>query len=182
MKEIIISEAEAGQRLDKTLSKLLGNAGKGFLYKMLRKKNIKLNNKKAEGNEKLTAGDSIQLYFSDETYAALASENRRGRTEDLPPYTLDIIYEDDHIILINKPAGMLSQKAKEGDVSINDYLIRHVRKKGLEGRTVKPSICNRLDRNTSGLIIGGCSIAGLQGVAELLHEKKIRKYYCYSIR
>ena len=72
MKEITISSLEAGQRFDKYLVKCLPNATKSFLYKMLRKKNITLNRKKAEGSEKLAAGDVIQMFFADETYEKFA--------------------------------------------------------------------------------------------------------------
>lgn len=182
MKEIVISEAEAGQRLDKVLGKILKNTTKSFQYKMLRKKNIKLNNGKAAGHEKLKPGDRIQLYFSDESFEKLSGPEQQAKQKPLPPYTLDVIYEDEHLILMNKPAGMLSQKAKAEDVSINDYLVQYVYEKGMDTAVVKPSICNRLDRNTSGLLIGGCSMAGLQTMSELLRKRKVHKYYLALVK
>lgn len=182
MKEIMISETEAGQRLDKVLGKILKNTTSSFRYKMLRKKNIKLNNGKAAGHEKLKPGDSIQLYFSDESFEKLSETEQREKKNPLPPYSLDIIYEDEHLILMNKPVGMLSQKAKAEDISINDYLVQYVYEKGIDTAVVKPSICNRLDRNTSGLLIGGCSMAGLQTMSELLRKRKVHKYYLALVK
>ena len=108
MKEIIIDTNEAGQRLDKFLGKYLNEASKSFYYKMLRKKNIVLNDKKASGNEKLSVGDSVKLYLSDETIEKFSSIRIQKASSEL-----DIIYEDENILLINKPVGMLSQKAKK---------------------------------------------------------------------
>lgn len=181
MREITITEAEAGQRLDKVLGKILDNTGRGFLYKMLRKKNIKLNNKKAFGHEKLQPGDRIQLYFADASLEKLSGTGKEQQRE-LPAYALDILYEDENIILINKPVGMLSQKAKAEDISVNEYLVEYIRQKGTGVSLVRPSVCNRLDRNTSGLLIGGCSMAGLQTMAELLKKRKIHKYYLTVVK
>ena len=112
MQEIKITEQEAGQRFDKLLGKYLNKAPKSFLYKMLRKKNITLNGKKASGNEKLAKGDCVKLFLSDETIQKF-SEAFSGYTN----VSLDILYEDEDIILINKPVGMLSQKAARSDES-----------------------------------------------------------------
>ena len=119
MKLITIGANEAGQRLDKFLNKYLDAAGKGFLYKMLRKKNITLNGKKAEGMEMLHPGDEVRLFLSDETIAKFHTVKQR---ETAPAVSLDIIYEDRNILLINKPAGMLSQKARPEDISLCEYL------------------------------------------------------------
>ena len=81
MKEITITKREEGQRFDKFLIKYLPGASSGFLHKMLRKKNIKLNGKKAEGREKLTAGDLIQIFFSDETLEKFQNPQSGGRQQ-----------------------------------------------------------------------------------------------------
>ena len=117
MKEIIVRKNEAGQRLDKFLRKYLKEAPGSFLYKMLRKKNITLNGKKASGAEKLAKGDAVRLFLSDETIQRFSSEERietapENLSSDLTP---DIIYEDTNILLLNKPVGMLSQKAQKTD-------------------------------------------------------------------
>ena len=152
MKEFIINENEAGQRFDKYLAKLLREAPKSFFYKMMRKKNITLNGKKATGNEKLLSGDHVKLFLSDET-----------------------------ILLINKPAGMLSQPADDGTPSLVEYLTGYLLENGSlteeDLRTFRPSVCNRLDRNTSGLIAAGKSLVGLQTLSEMFKLRELHKYY-----
>lgn len=185
MKEIVIRQNEAGQRLDKLLKKYLSEAPGSFIYKMLRKKNIVLNGKKASGNEKLAVGDSVKLFLSDETIQKF-SPGRRECEVPIDPVSLDIIYEDEQIILLNKPVGMLSQKARKEDVSVVDhvtaYLLREHKISLEDLRTFKPSVCNRLDRNTSGLIVAGKSLAGLQTMARIFKERTVRKYYLCIVK
>lgn len=176
MQEIKVTANEAGQRLDKLLAKYLNEAPKSFLYKMLRKKNIVLNGKKATGNEKLVNGDSVKLFLADETIAKF-SKSVIQKTKG----TLEILYEDSDILMINKPVGMLSQKAETNDVSVVEHLItyllesRQLTEENL--RSFKPSICNRLDRNTSGLLVCGKSLVGLQKMAEMFRERSMKKFY-----
>lgn len=176
MQEIIISANEAGQRFDKLLAKYLNEAPKSFIYKMLRKKNIVLNGKKATGNEKLAVGDSVKLFLADETIEKFSKTTVIHTNKKL-----DIIYEDDHVILINKPVGMLSQKAEAKDESLVEHIISYMLESGqlteAELRKFKPSICNRLDRNTSGLVVAGKSLAGLQTMGELFKERSLKKFY-----
>lgn len=182
MKEIVINENEAGQRLDKFLGKLLKEAPASFYYKMLRKKNIVLNGKKATGNEKLAMGDSVKLFLSDETFEKFAGKRQ---TNDLaasvPNIALEIVYEDHDVLAINKPAGMLSQKAKKEDISANEYILQYLLESGTITReslhTFKPSVCNRLDRNTSGILVAGKTLNGLQQMSKAFRERSMEKYY-----
>lgn len=176
MKQITVSKNEAGQRLDKLLAKYLNKAPKSFIYKMLRKKNITLNGKKAVGNEITCLGDEIKLFLSEDTYGKFSGvQVQRVKAK------LDIIYEDEHIVLVNKPCGMLSQKSAASDVSLVEYLITYLLEAGcvteesLQG--FRPSICNRLDRNTSGIIVAGKSLVGLQQMSEALRRRTLHKYY-----
>ena len=177
MKEFIINENEAGQRFDKYLAKLLREAPKSFFYKMMRKKNITLNGKKATGNEKLFSGDHVKLFLSDETFEKFSGNDSAPRVH----YALDIIYEDENILLINKPAGMLSQPADDGIPSLVEYLTGYLLKNGSltenDLRTFRPSVCNRLDRNTSGLIAAGKSLSGLQELSGMFKSRELHKYY-----
>lgn len=188
MKSFQINNNEAGQRFDKYLKKLLSQAPGSFVYKMLRKKNITLNGKKADGSEKLNIGDEVKLFFSDETFekfTALENSTTTGNsgsiTEKYPCIPLDIVYEDDDILVINKPVGMLSQKSTPSDISANEYIIGYLLKNNFitkeELVTFHPSICNRLDRNTSGLLIAGKSLNGLQNMAKQLNDRSMEKYY-----
>ena len=177
MKTLIVTEKEAGQRLDKLLTKYLNLAGRGFIYKMLRKKNITVNGKKCDGSEKLSKGDEIKLFLSEETLQKF-SQVQVQKVRDIQ---LSVIYEDAHILLINKPSGMLSQKAKEGDESLVEYVIDYLLKNGdlssQDLATFRPSVCNRLDRNTSGLVAAGKSLPGLQILSEAFRDLSLHKYY-----
>lgn len=182
MKEIVINENEAGQRLDKFLGKLLKEAPASFYYKMLRKKNIVLNGKKATGNEKLTAGDSVKLFLSDETFEKFAGKQQtKDPVVSVPHISLEIVYEDHDVLAINKPAGMLSQKAKKEDISANEYILQYLLESGTITReslhTFKPSVCNRLDRNTSGILVAGKTLNGLQQMSKAFRERSMEKYY-----
>ena len=169
--------------MDKYLKKYFPEAGSGFLYKMLRKKNILLNEKKADGKEMLKQGDRIRLYLAEETIEKFRGGQMRpavsGRkTSDIK---LDVIYEDDHVAIVNKPAGMLSQKAKPSDLSLVEYFQQYLLETGAiseqELETFHPAPCNRLDRNTSGLVLCGKSLAGLQALSEALKLRTLKKYY-----
>lgn len=182
MKSFLVSKNEAGQRLDKLLAKYMDTAPKSFFYKMLRKKNITLNGKKAEGSEKVAEGDEIRLFLSDETIAGFQSEKRRDSTsvEQKVPCLKqhEIVYEDEHVLIANKPVGELSQKAQKEDVSINERIVAYLKStKAIGTDSFTPGVCNRLDRNTTGLIIAGKSLAGLQAMAELLKQRTLKKYY-----
>ncbi len=177
MKEFPIRKNEAGQRLDKYLGKLMKKAPKSFFYKMLRKKNITLNGKKAEGREILLEGDLVRIFVSDETFRMFMEEE----SIHYPSCRLDVIYEDQDLILINKPAGMLTQPDSSGKAALSDYLTGFL----LERKTIKPddlrtfhpAPANRLDRNTSGLVLCGKSLSGLQLLSRVLHDRTIHKDY-----
>jgi 23S rRNA pseudouridine955/2504/2580 synthase len=151
---------------------------------MLRKKNITLNGKKAEGREKLAAGDRVSLFFSEETFKKLRGEARtdkeyRRAYRELP--AVPVIYENEHILLLNKPAGMLTQKAENTDISLNEWMIGYLLEQGsiTENtlQTYRPSVCNRLDRNTSGIVICAKTLPGSQQLTAFIRERKIRKFY-----
>ncbi len=177
MKEYRIGPNEAGQRFDKYLTKCMNKAPKSFLYKMMRKKNITLNKKKAAGGEILTEGDLVQIFLKDETFALFSEEKKVEKAEG----KLEILYEDNDVILINKPVGMLSQPDHSGRASLveylNGYLSANARISEEQLRTFHPSVVNRLDRNTSGIVACGCSLTGLQELSEMFRERTIEKYY-----
>ncbi len=172
-----VTPNESGQRLDKLLTKILNQAPKSFIYKMLRKKNITLNGKKADGSEKLSVGDEITLWLSDETIDKF-SQNTITRVQT----HLDILYEDPDILVINKPVGILSQKAAPQDISVNEEILSYMLDSGQAAeedfKSFRPAACHRLDRNTSGVLIAGKSMQGLQDMSQLIRERKVGKYYC----
>nr|MCR5102794.1 RluA family pseudouridine synthase [Butyrivibrio sp.] len=205
MKEIIISQNEAGKRLDKFLVNFLSNAESGFIFKMLRKKNIVLNDKKCTGKEKLSVGDNIKIYFSDDTFNKfvnpfylkddkfssnksvsnniknIASKDNEFSTAFNKIGNMDVIYEDKNIMLINKKAGILSQKASASDYSLNEWFIGYLLNNNeIDIKSLasfKPSICNRLDRNTSGMVICGKSLQGSTIMNKMLKDRTLGKYY-----
>ncbi|MEE1227363.1 MAG: RluA family pseudouridine synthase [Lachnospiraceae bacterium] len=205
MREIKVTKGMEGQRMERVLMRYLPKASKGFLYKMLRKKNIKLNGAKAAGNEKLSAGDLIAIYFSDETIQKfqgdegdLGARALGSKTEDISSNTpsrrrsvpakksplrdqVKILYQDDEIMALHKPAGLLSQRAHVEDDSLNDVLLDLLMDQGLVTREsltlFRPSIANRLDRNTSGIVLCGLTTRGLQKLSKLLRDREAEKYY-----
>lgn len=182
MRQITIEGKDAGQRFDKFLAKYLSLAPKSFLYKMLRKKNIVLNEKKAEGKEILCLGDKISLYLSEETITKFQSQLE---IEEVA-CDFSVLYEDDNVLIVNKPIGVLSQKAKKEDISLVEMISFYLYKtKALtkDDLTVfSPSVCNRLDRNTSGIVVAGKSLAGLQKMTELFRTRTIQKYYLCIVK
>ena len=202
MIKVRVAERDAGQRLDKYLRKYLAKAPSSFVYKMLRKKNITLNEKKASGNEMLRAEDEIAMFLSDDTilkfggaipggekYNGTGQESRRFQQykEAYEAYgELGIVYEHDHVLIVNKPVGMLTQKAAPSDRSLNEWLIGYLMAKGEADEhtlhTFKPSVCNRLDRNTSGLVLCGKTLAGSQKMSALLKDRSLRKFYSLYVK
>ena len=230
MREVIISEREEGQRLDRYLEKYMPDAPKSFFYKMMRKKNIVLNGKKVSGSERIQTGDQIKLFLADETIEGfrlgkkaqevdlgaqhlsqakrlekgarqmpqakrptngaqqmpqakrLEKGARQGKIElqqghydrNLPP--LQIVYEDAQFLVVNKPVGVLSQKADRNDRSIVEQITDYLADNAADD-TFRPGICNRLDRNTSGLIVAGKTVRALQDMNKRFKERTICKYY-----
>lgn len=178
MKEIKITKNEENQRLDKFLLKYMNKASKGFLYKMLRKKRIKYNGGRAEGSELLHAGDTLQLYLAEETIASFMEE----KTVPEAKRHFGIVYEDDDILVVSKPAGLLTHPEKSSDTdTLIDQILYYLYQKGQylpdAESSFTPALCNRLDRNTSGIVIAGKTLKGLQAVNETIRSHKLDKYY-----
>ena len=183
-----IATNEEGQRFDKYLKKLLKDAPDSFIYKMLRKKNITLNGKKADGKEILYLNDEVKLFLADETFEKFGGKSMDYHS-DIAPYErayqkmngLRILYEDDNILIVDKPAGILSQKSKQEDISVNEWLTGYLLfRKCITAEMLsrfKPSVCERLDRNTSGIVICGKTLAGSQYLSSIIKDKSLEKYY-----
>ena len=182
MKEFLITKDNEGQRLDKYLARIIGGGGMSFIFKMLRKKNFVLNDKKATGKEVLKAGDTVKLYIADDTYEKFKSE-LKDIDLNIISFELEdkIVYEDKDIILVNKPANLLSQKADINDISLNEIVLDYLLKKGEVTKEsllqYKPSCVNRLDRNTTGIIIVAKSLRAAQAISSSLKDRTINKYY-----
>ena len=181
MRQLTVHKNDENQRLDKYLKKYLKEAPGSFIYKMLRKKNIVLNGKKADGTEKLIAGDEIKLFFAEETLQKFTGEDTSAPVLQFPQKDLHILFEDEDVLLINKPAGELSQKAEANDVSMNEYALGYLQKTGAiteeSLKVFKPSVCNRLDRNTSGILIVAKTYQAAREFGEALQKRSVRKFY-----
>ena len=140
MRAVTIGQNEAGQRLDKFLNKYMKEAGVSFFYKMMRKKNIVLNGKKCTGKEILLIGDEVKLFLAEETLEKFGappadySAQKKAAGAETKEYLLAfeklknirILYEDEDILALDKPAGVLSQKASVADFSANEWLIGYL--------------------------------------------------------
>lgn len=187
MRTIIIQTNEAGQRLDKFLHKYMKEAPGSFFYKMMRKKNVVLNGQKCSGGEKLQVGDEIKLFFSEDTFekfgasAAMQIDTTEYKRAFSKFGNLTILYENDHVLAVNKPSGVLSQKAQPSDLSLNEWLIGYLLHNSAvtaqDLATFKPAVCNRLDRNTSGLVLCGKSLEGLRFLTQQIRERSVSKFY-----
>ena len=230
MKELIIDKLGDNQRLDKYLSKYLSAASKSFIYKMLRKKNITLNDKKADGSEKLQSGDSVKIFFSDETLDKFsegkscisnagsrqtnnmtdkAADNtanepavkqmaniQTARLINIPTQLLKKVfllimkkYTDRLILCMKMRMSFLlisllvccHKRADKNDCSLVEYItayLLHNNSLTYEDLAMfTPSICNRLDRNTSGIIAAGKTMKGLQELSSHFKERTLTKYY-----
>ena len=217
MRRFTVREQEAGQRSARYLEKVLPAAGRGFLYRMFRKKNITLNGRKMTGTEILEPGDEIRVFFAEDTLekfmggsmdrvSAPAPSGKAAACVRVPaggggarrqPWPArgegkpglpapDILYEDAHVLIVNKPQGMLTQKAREGDISLNEVILNYLKETGsydpAGSAAFRPAAVNRLDRNTSGIVLAGKSIRGLQVLSELLRGRELEKYYLAVVR
>lgn len=185
MKEIVVNANNKGQRFDKYLFKILPGASKGFIYKMLRKKNITLNGKKAEGTEIINENDSIKIFFSDETYEKFSDKtvNNNSAIEDIYSKAfknikgIKIVFENDDIVIVNKPCGVICQTDSKNDISLNEWIIGYLNNADFVQDNYKPSICNRIDFNTSGLVIAAKTYKGSRYCFDVISKHSMRKFY-----
>lgn len=188
MREVRIGPNEAGQRLDRFLAKYMKEAGQGFFHKMMRKKNITLNGAKCTGAERVSEDDVVTLWLSEETIEKFrgAVQKKEISVRGVQEIRDRIVFEDENLLVLDKPAGMLSQKAKPEDVSANERILEYLLDTGSvadeELRTFRPSVVNRLDRNTSGLLLYGKTLPALQILSEAVRERTIGKYYLTAVK
>ena len=185
MKEFIINKTNENQRLDKYLKRILPASSNSFLYKMLRKKNIELNGKRAKGDEILKSGDSIKIFFSDDTFSKMSESVKEDLNIFLEAYknikNVEIVFEHEDFMIVNKPEGVLTQRDKSSIPSLNEWCIGYLLSKNFIDekslKEFKPSVLNRLDRNTKGLVIFGKTLTGSQRLSELIKKRDLQKFY-----
>lgn len=177
MIKIIITPIEAGQRLDKFLMKYLNECPKSMIYKGIRTNKIKYNGKKPKGNEILGDQDELKIFFRDEQLAEFSTEKHIK----VVPISFKNVYEDENVLIVNKPMGLLTQKDSPTSHSLADEVLYYLTSNNsYNPKTDKgftPAPCNRLDRNTAGIVLVGKNIRSLQTLGEMLQSKQISKHY-----
>ena len=185
MRELVIGKNDAGQRLDKFLTKSLYGMPVSLMYRLIRQKKIKVNRKRAENNQMLNEGDTLQLFISDEFFE---SGEKSGTTEALARVrtSLDIVYEDENIMLLSKRPGVLVHDDKEGQ---NNTLLFHAKaylfQKGEydpdREQSFAPALCNRIDRNTGGIVILAKNAEALRVMNEKIRDGETSKFYLCAV-
>lgn len=178
MKEIKITNNEEGQRLDRFLKKYLNKANQSFIQKMIRKKNIKINSLKAEPETLLKKDDLVQLFLSDETIEKFREKKTLIKTN----IHFKVVYEDDNILVVNKPIGLSTQPDVTSERNLVDEIKMYLDAKEENiSFTFKPAVCNRLDKNTSGLVIAAKNYDALKQTNKAIRERNIKKLYMAKV-
>ena len=179
MKNFIITEKENGITLEKYLKKILNNAPLSFIYKTLRKKDVKVNGHWQDGKYTLSVGEEVSIFISDEKYNDFTSPLGVQPNNLIVPW---IIYEDKNVLIINKPRNILVQADASGDKALDQMVIEYLMYKGeydpLNNIGFKPGPAHRIDRNTSGIVVFGKNRDTLAYLSELIkNHEKIEKHY-----
>ncbi len=182
MRTLYIKENDAGQRLDKFLSKAVKALPKSLMYKSIRTKKIKVNRKRTEIGYILREGDTVELFLSEEFFS------ERAVTEAFMKLNpkLDIVYEDENIMLLDKQAGVIVHSDDNEEINT---LISHVKaylyKKGeynpAEEQSFAPALCNRIDRNTGGIVIAAKNAEALRVMNEKIKNDELSKFYLTAV-
>ena len=178
MEKITVGVNDAGQRLDKFLTKTFRNLPKSMMYKFIRTKKIKVNRKRAEIGQMLAAGDTVELFLPPDF---LAREQSEALFQSIKP-SFGVVYEDENLIICNKPVGMLSHSDKDGERNtliehVKAYLWRNGEYAPDRENSFAPALCNRIDRNTSGMVLAAKNAETLRVLNEKIKKRTITKLY-----
>ena len=178
MRIVEIQKNDAGQRLDKFLTKMIKSLPASMMYKLIRTKKIKVNRKRAEPSQMLCEGDTIQLFIKEEFFESESSE--LAFTKLTPK--LDILYEDENIMILDKRAGMIVHPDDEEETNtlishIKAYLYRKGEYDPTKEQSFAPSLCNRIDRNTGGIVIAAKNAQTLRIINEKIKTRELKKRY-----
>ena len=181
MRELIIGKNDAGQRLDKFITKTL-DLPMSLLYKSIRLKKIKVNRKRAENNTILNEGDTIQCFLAEEFFEKKVDEH----SFESISVKLDIIYEDENIMLLNKRPGVSVHEDENGSTNtlithIQAYLYQKGEYRPDEEQSFAPALCNRIDRNTGGIVIAAKNAEALRVMNEKIKYREIDKFYLAAV-
>ena len=183
MRKVTIGKNDASQRLDKFLFKYFNSIPASMVYKGIRKKRIKVNGKKAEQNYMLCEGDVLELYINDEFF-----DDGSGKDDfsSLKP-NLNIVYEDENLLLVDKRPGILCHEddSESKNTLINNikaYLFEKKEYNPKEENSFAPSLCNRIDRNTGGIVIAAKNAMTLRIMNEKIKNREIDKFYLCLVK
>lgn len=175
MKKVTAGKNDAGQRLDKFLLKFLNSMPKNLLYKAFRKKRIKVNGKKADGNYILNENDVLELYINDEFF------EKKETAELVSDAEVDVIYEDENILIADKPKGVLMHGSKSDGNTLLSKLLSYLYNKGEyepeKEQSFSPAFANRIDKNTRGLVVAAKNAKSLRELNEKIRNGEVRKFY-----
>lgn len=173
MKKLTINQNDAGQRADKFITKAFPALPKALMYKAFRKKDVKVNGKWIKENVFLNDGDELSIYLPDDCFG----EKTFTPTED----NIAVTYEDENIIIIDKEKGVPCQAGQEGKTPLCDMLKSYLynRKEFIpeNEKSFSPALCNRIDTNTVGLVIGAKNAQALRTMNEAIRKREVKKYY-----
>ena len=183
MKELTVKKNDAGQRLDRFLSKAVPLLPDSLLQKYIRLKRVKLNGKGAKRDTRLQEGDVLNLYISDEFFEKPSEENAWLK---VAKPRVSIVYEDENILLADKKPGVLCHSAGAWDqntliANIQAYLAQKGEWKPKEENAFTPALCNRIDRNTGGIVIAAKNAEALRILNEKIRDREIEKYYLCAV-
>ena len=183
MKELIIKQNDAGQRLDRFVGKAVPLLPEALLQKYIRLKRIKLNGKGAKRDTRLSVGDTLQLYINDEFFEKPREENSYLK---VGTPRLTVVYEDENILLADKKPGVLCHSAGAWDyntliANIQAYLAQKGEWRPREENSFTPALCNRIDRNTGGIVIAAKNAEALRILNEKIRLREIEKYYLCAV-
>ncbi len=177
MREFVIEKNDAGQRMDKFLTKTLKTLPQSLMYKYLRLKRIKLNGKKCEISTRLCEGDVVSLYLNDEFFEPTGEDIFLKAKPDIT-----VVYEDKNILLVNKPAGLVVHEDDDGTIDtlinrIKNYLFEKGEYNYQNELSFAPALCNRIDKNTSGIVIAAKTAAALRILNQKIKDRELKKEY-----
>ena len=184
MKELTIRANDAGQRLDRFVGKAVPLLPESLLQKYIRLKRIKLNGKGAKRDTRLQAGDVLQLYINDEFFEKPREDNAWLK---VGTPKLSIVYEDENILLLDKKPGVLCHSAGVWDyntliANVQAYMAQKGEWKPKEEHAFAPALCNRIDRNTGGIVIAAKNAEALRILNDKIRDREIEKYYLCAVR
>ena len=180
----IVNEAEGGQTLEKYVKKILATAPLSFIYKLFRKKDVKVNGHWQDKKYIISEGEEVSIYITD---SQLEEFKRQVEFKELEDISSWIIYEDNNILLINKPRGVLVQKDESDSNALDEMVISYLVNKGeynpSRDLAFTPAPAHRIDRNTAGIVIFGKNIATLRSLSQVMQDKdKVSKTYLTLVK